>query len=556
MRQGKWQCASMWLRRLANPDAEVRRALEQTYGGDAFLYEERAALIVRTLQGFVARFGDSPVRVFRCPARINLRGMHIDTHGGYLNLMTHQRETVAVAAPTPEGSCAFTNIEPGFAEAQFSILPELHGKGWGLPWRSYITHPETQAAVAARKGSWENYLRGAVLRAQYEAGNEPLCGLCATIGSDIPRGAALSSSHALAASVLLAMLGANGLNLAPGALILAVQDAEWYTGARTGTSDQGAMILGGLNALVHAALYPDDLDLKDVARLTFPEDLRVLVIHSHTQRSLSGAALAAYTRNRFAYSQALEIFRQELKRRNRDVAFVNSLDRLSRITPETLGGDAAVYELLRRIPREMGLETLRARYELPAFEEAFTRYFGGLDEANRPRAVPLRGPLLFALAESERARRFYGLLERRDYEGAGRLMSLGHNGDRVVTREGEPFSRDVTDVMLDGYVRAGTPLAECPGDYGASSPALDALVDAALAGGALGASLTGAGIAGSVLALCRAQDEEAVSESARACLASSGYAGVAGHAAGLSGEALERAVVPNTAVAAAGELML
>lgn len=556
MTRGKWLCASAWMRRLETPDSETHRVLAQTYGDAPLALDQRTSLLLRTLRGFVARFGDSPVRVFRCPARINLRGMHIDTHGGFLNLMTHQRETVVVAAPTPEGACVFANIEPGFDEVQFSLLSEMRAGTWELPWRAYITHPETQAAVAARKGSWENYLRGAVLRAQYEAGSEPLCGLRAAIGSDIPRGASLSSSHALAASVLLAMLGINDLVMRPQSLILGIQDAEWFTGARTGTSDQGAMVLGGRNELVGVALHAEDLDLASVRRLSFPESLRVLVINSHTQRNLSGAAIAAYTRNRFAYSLALDILRQELKRQGRDAEFVDKLDRLSRMTPASLGGDAALYQVLRTIPCEMGLETLRARYDLPGFDAAFTRYFGGLDAAERPGTILLRGPLLFALAESERARCFFDLMACGDYAAAGRLMTLGHDGDRVVTREGRPFSREVTDAILDGYVVSNTPLAECPGDYGASSPALDALVDAALDGGALGASLTGAGIAGSVLALCRAEDVERVATRVRACLASPAYLRASGRAAALSEEELEQTIVPNMAVAAAGELVL
>ena len=68
-------------------------------------------------------------------------------------------------------------------------------------------------------------------------------GFRAVLGSDIPRGAALSSSHALVLVTVLATLVVNGLWLAPRDLILAVQDGEWFTGARSGLSDQGAMVL-------------------------------------------------------------------------------------------------------------------------------------------------------------------------------------------------------------------------------------------------------------------------------------------------------------------------
>jgi galactokinase len=84
---------------------------------------------------------------------------------------------------------------------------------------------------------------------------------------------------------------------------------------------------------------------------------------------------------------------------------------------------------------------------------------------------------------------------------------------------------------------------------------LDFLVDTALEAGALGASLTGAGIAGSVLALCRAGTEDAIAAAVRARMVSPEY-GQAGRAGRLTQEELARAVCVNTSVAPAGEIAL
>src|SRR5690606_11630740 len=100
--------------------------------------------------------------------------------------------------------------------------------------------------------------------------------------------------------------------------------------------------------------------------------------------------------------------------------------------------------------------------------------------------LPLRGPLLYGVAESERARRFGAALAEGDLPRMGRYMCAGHDGDRCITAMGKPFDAPCGDGMLTAWAGEGKCLAEVPGQYGASSPALDTLVDAALAAGALG----------------------------------------------------------------------
>jgi galactokinase len=414
-----------------------------------------------------------------------------------------------------------------------------------------------QRAVQLRQGDWTNYLRGALLRARRVTGR-PLAPMSATVGSDLPAGAALSSSHALCTAVLSAALAINGGQLDALDLVLAVRDAEWYTGARSGLSDQAAMVLGGRGELVNVALFQDRVD-DGPRRLAFPDDLRLLVVNSHTARSLSGAQLVEYTRNRFAYSLAITVARQELAGLGVPSWKTATVDRLSALSPrnfEAFGGEALLYRMLRRVPEDATLAEIRARYAPPTLAEDYDRYFGGVPEEQRPRRIHLRGPLLYGIAESERAWQFIRALEDGALEAAGQLMTAGHDGDRRVCRHGQPFVFEVDDAALRRVEYEEVPVALCPGVYGASTPVLDALVDTALAAGALGASLTGAGLAGSVIALCRAADAPGVAAALRATLAADAYAELAGWDAPLHGTELEQAVLENRAVAAAGELRL
>ena len=549
---------SVWLTALEQPGELA--PLREAYGSDTGLIRERAAVMRRALQVFLERFGDLPVRLFRAPGRINLRGMHVDTHGGFLNLMTHQREVVLVAARSESDTSILANVNPTFHEVAFRLTEESGHAGKGESWYDFISQPTVRARVAARAASaeqaWANYIIGAALRVSRVLPEYAVPGLKVMVDSDLPSGAALSSSAALSVAALLACAAQGGVTLTMEQMIRAEQDVEWYAGARVGMSDQTAILLGKHGRMLHLSVFAEDFSLEGARYVPFPDALKLLVIHSHTTRNLSGAQRVRYSLNRFSYSMALTVLRTELLQTGWEAGQVRSLDRLSRLTPEALGGVEGVYRLLTCVPETMDLESLRRRYAVPGLDEAYARYFDGVPPEQQPRQIPLRGPLLFGIAESERARCFPGLFEQENYQEAGALMNAGHDGDRVLGRDGQPYAMDVSNAALASLAAARLPLARCPGKYGASSPALDALVDAACASGALGASLTGAGIAGAVLALCRNEDVVAVTSGILECLRGEAYARLAGWSTPPDASEIDRAVVVNHGVAGAGEIVL
>jgi galactokinase len=199
---------------------------------------------------------------------------------------------------------------------------------------------------------------------------------------------------------------------------------------------------------------------------------------------------------------------------------------------------------------------MRTRYAPPDFDSVYDRYFGTVPKEQRPTRIRMRGPLAFGIAESERARSFAVLAAQGDLAGMGRLMTVGHDGDRVAAGDGSRYYCDLSDRALDRMQHAELPVEFCAGAYGASSPVLDLLVDRALSAGALGACLTGAGIAGAVLALCRREEAESVSDAVRKCLSSDEYRRRGGRAEALTETELRDAVLVNQSPAGAGELRI
>lgn len=532
--------ASEWLFFLRCMGHRAGHEMKAIYGEDPSLLRTRFALHRRVVEAFLARFGNRPVALFRAPARINLRGMHVDTHGGYLNLMTHQRETVIAIASAAEGPCCFANIDPVFPEVVFDGPASLDG----------VNSWEQALALRGRVGNgWARYAAGAWLRAHVGHPSAPRA-VHAVVGSDIPRGAGLSSSHALSLATFDAV--ASLLGRKPDALtrIAAARDVEWFAGARTGTSDQGTMVLGQRGMLINAVFDPDALNLERVRAVPFPGELAVLVVDSKTQRNLGGPAALAYNRNRFAYSLALAVLQQVW----RDTQSGAPPSCFADITPESAGGLARLYALIAAIPMAADLDALQKKYKLPDIEAQYARYFAHLPEAERPTHFNLRGTLLFGIAESERARVFADCIASGDYAAAGALMNAGHDGDRVSWDGRDEHLRCPSDTVLEQLARDAVPITLLPGKYEASAPALDALADTANAAGALGASLTGAGIAGCILALCRREDTEAVAAALRTLIGSESYAALAGLPGRLDHVAVEQAVVENQATAGAGAI--
>lgn len=186
---------SAWRALLDAPDAAERLGFPAIYGADAARCEERRARIAGVLAHYQAAYGNEPVRIFRAPGRINLRGMHVDTHGGWLNLMTHQREVIVVAGKSPDADTHVANTDPAFAPLAIRAadLPVPNG----CTWPAYIAAPEVQSRIAAAPGHWRNYLEGAWLRARHAAPDSAVGGLRLVVDSNLPRSAALSSSAAL-----------------------------------------------------------------------------------------------------------------------------------------------------------------------------------------------------------------------------------------------------------------------------------------------------------------------------------------------------------------------
>ena len=150
--------------------------------------------------------------------------------------------------------------------------------------------------------------------------------------------------------------------------------------------------------------------------------------------------------------------------------------------------------------------------------------------APQPDGYPIRGVVLFGLAECERSRLAADLLGTGQVGEFGQLMSVSHDGDRVVAHDEDgnpvPYRYRVSNAyILDlmASLESGYParveaaqLQWQPGAYGCSTPEIDLMVDLATSvPGVAGAQLAGAGLGGCMMVLAHRDAAELVATELR-----------------------------------------
>jgi galactokinase len=217
---------------------------------------------------FESVFGAAPDGVWQAPGRVNLIGEHTDYNEGFvLPFAIDRTARVAVRLRTDSTVRLLSTFgNQGLSMANAGSLDRTTAKGW------------TKYPLGVL---WALQQRGL-----------PVPGLDLLLDSDVPRGAGLSSSHAIECAVIIALNELTGAGLAPEDMVLATQLAEnGFVGAPTGIMDQSASLCGSAG---HALF----LDCRDQSLRLVPFDadgagLVVLVIDTKVSHSHASGGYAA-----------------------------------------------------------------------------------------------------------------------------------------------------------------------------------------------------------------------------------------------------------------------
>jgi galactokinase len=397
--------------------------------------------------------GNARTVAIRAPGRVNLIGEHTDYSGLPVLPAAIDRSTLVVAAANTTGEIEVSNADPAWPSRRFVIERKIP------PYAS---------------GDWANYVKAAIQGVIDRFPARHLRGASMVVGSTVPSAAGLSSSSALTVSTAMAFVAVNELELDSIEAATMVARSERYVGTHGGGMDQAASILGRRD---HALFI--EFDPLRVRAIKMPANAALVVANSRQIADKSGTVRAEYNRRVVECSLAARILGHVLKldgvtilgdvvRAQPDWNAKDLVQRLGAASPARLDAD------LKEAARILGV----TQSELDA--ELLGRGSNRIAlDSSRPLEVLKRAR--HVLSETER------VIRAADALGAGRLDEMG-------------------TLMNASH-------ASLADDFECSTARLDAIVECARRGGALGARLTGAGFGGAIVALCDVSSADAVIES-------------------------------------------
>lgn len=405
------------------------------------------------LELFARLFPDSGApRTMRAPGRVNLIGEHTDYNGLPVLPMAITRGVRALFSPRGDGRICLRNLDPAFPDTAFMNAADI---------------------APSAPGAWDNYVKAAVLGVRGMFPDAPTAGMNLLVGSDLPAGAGLSSSSALVVASAMALL--DTLGRAPETLeertrlASVLAEAEHFVGTRGGGMDQAVILLGEAGHACKIDFFP-----LRAARAPLPEDCAVVVCDSMVKAEKSGAARARYNLNPRLCALACALTRAQLRE---DFGEDVPLERLGDLWhgPLCLTTREAEALFARAVPAPRATVDDAARRLRMTPDEVRARWLDGLPEPEG--GFDLAARLRHQAGEHRRVEHARDALLANDPESFGRLMAASHES--------------------------------CRDNLQVSCPELDMLVEDALAEGALGARLTGAGFGGATVNLVwrnRAED--------------------------------------------------
>jgi len=507
-----WAAAIQQLDASSTPAAEspLTDEFPAIYGDQPELLDERRQAYLRLLDHAHQVLGpDCPVFIVRAPGRVNILGRHVDHQGGNCNLMAIDREILMAVHPRDDDQVNLHNVAQGtFDSRHFSIGDMLSRLPWD-DWLSLVNSKQVQEMVQSTAGDWSQYVRAAILRLQKKFPTVKLRGMDMVVHGNIPIAAGLSSSSALVVATAEATVLANHLEVLPTQFVDLCGEGEWFVGTRGGSADHAAMKFGQKGKVAQVTFF--EFGVEGMA--DFPSDYRMVICNSLIQARKSAGVRDIFNHRVACYRLGVQFVQARYRQ------YAPLIHHLRDINTRTLGIPLSwIYRILLSLPEKVSRAEL-AELLPPDVLAPLLATHAPTDE------YPVRGVVLYGLAECERSRLAVDLLANGQIAELGRLMQVSHDGDRIVSHDAQgrphPYAYQASngyllDLMAD--LESGDPsrvlpaqLQWQPGIYRCSTPEIDLMVDTALqVPGVLGAQLAGAGLGGCMMVLAHRDATDAL----------------------------------------------
>ena len=493
-------------KKLLFEDSDTRKEfLCSIYGNDEDIKKRQLQVLQELLNSSSSIFSpDQKLLLVRSPGRLNVMGRHIDHQGGNCNLMTISFETVYLVSPRDDDKITLTHCNHNaFGSRSFRISDLVEDLPW-KDWNTLVTSDKLKKMIREYGVDWSSYIQAAVLRLQKHFPDVPLRGMDMVIGGNVPMAAGLSSSSSLLVGAAEAAVVTNKLSIQPDQMVNLCGEGEWFVGTCGGSADHAAVKLGQRGGVVKVRFF----DFGIVEKVAFPDGYSMVVCDSGIKARKSSNAKDQFNHRISCYKIGFLLIKKYFPQ------YAPALRYLRDVSTEHLNVSLSqIYRILFTLPEKATLAQLKKL--LPDAD------LDAICAGHKPPAdgiYPIRGVVLFGLAEMQRSAAYADALKKGDMEFIGKLMKISHDGDRVARFDenwhATPWTAACDDAYLierfcdlesgsvDRVVRSQ--LIFQPGAYSCSLPAIDRMVDIAnQTEGVLGAQLAGAGLGGCMMILVK-----------------------------------------------------
>ncbi|CAI5725459.1 unnamed protein product [Hyaloperonospora brassicae] len=453
--------------------------------------------LLRVMETFESRFGVPPAGVVRVPGRVNLIGEHVDYEGyAVLPMAIEQSVYVAFSAvkqggvPTGGTLLRVTNAQPRYKDAQLSVREATH---------------ECMRKLDQDGAGWAKYVLCGVQGVQsaypelFSTGDKTK--LHMAVDGDVPAGYGLSSSSALVVAGALATVSSlrrrSGQEV-PSRLELAelCRRAEQHVGTMGGGMDQTAVCLAqeGVALYLEFSTGSATSQLVRVPTTAAADGVTFVVANSLVVAEKAVDAATRYNKRVIECALAAKLIAKKT-----DIDTWRTITRL--VDVQTALGDTAQpahFDALQKLASAVCPLTECSISDLEKeFGEPIVDLFAGSKLESTANNViasaasfKLQQRAMHVWGEAERVQQFRAICASLTNE----KTTPSSNQDGAGTSDVRAQLKSLGNVMTASHF-------SCRDLYECSCPELDALVDAALAVGALGARLTGAGWGGCIVAL-------------------------------------------------------
>lgn len=439
---------------------------------------------------FHAEFPNEAIQYYtRAPGRVNLMGDHIDYNLFLCLPMAIDFDLVAAVHANPESlEIALVNTDPKFTKQQFT-LPED-----GL----VIT-------IDDNNFNWSSYFRCALIVAHkylLEKGRDaskPLVGMHVAFDGTVPTGGGLSSSAAFCVASTLAILKANGVDsISKADLTRITVVSEHYIGLNNGGLDQCSLVYGedGMCLLVQFRPKLNGIPLK-FPTLPDGEELKFIISNTLVESPKKLTAPVNYNLRVVEMGIALDLLAKK---------FNLSLPSESNINSGTLRGFMETYfvEVEKQLPWD-GQDNVKGMKWLQELTDKCDEWFTTEEKVG---FTTEEAAAALGLSVEEFTQKYLTKMEVRYdklklYQRAKHVFSESYRVLQCLhllqtIENGDDFLREFGGVM-NASQQSLDQL------NGLSHPNCNRICEIALANGAYGTRVTGAGFGGSLVSITTAK---------------------------------------------------